>query len=78
MDVRAMLLSIFEQLELAPGDLDDAVRFREDLEMDSTEFVELALTIEKQARVPIDASHFAELSTFGDLVSFVESVPDRH
>ena len=77
MDVRATLLGIFEQLEFAPGDIDDAARFREDLDMDSTEFVELALTIEKRMRVPIDASHFAELYTFGDLVKFVESTPTR-
>jgi acyl carrier protein len=77
MDVRPTLVGIFEQLEFAPGDMDDTVRFREDLDMDSTEFVELALTIEKRMRVPIDASHFAELHTFGDLVEFVASAPTQ-
>jgi acyl carrier protein len=77
MDVRAELIGLLSELGFDPADIGSETRLREDLAIDSTELVEIAVAIERLASVSIDTGHFQALETFGEVVSFVESAPVR-
>ena len=73
MDVRLALLGLLEELGFDPAEIEQDTRLREDLAIDSTELVEIAVAIERRVPVSIDAGHFQALDTFGEMVDFVRS-----
>jgi acyl carrier protein len=72
-----MLMALFGELGFDPAAIADGTRLREDLAIDSTELVEIAVAIERRVPVSIDTGRFQALGTFGEVVDFVESAPAR-
>ncbi len=73
MDIRAELLRVMDDLHIETANLSDGTRLKEDLDMDSTELVEMAVMLEKSLLVSIDDAVFAKLRTFGDVEQFIQS-----
>lgn len=72
MDVRAEILSVFEELKVSTAGVDDDTRLREDLELDSTELVEIGVAVERRLPLDVDTAVFPALITFGEMVAFIE------
>jgi acyl carrier protein len=68
MDIDRILLDILRELKIDPVGIEPDTRLREDLEIDSTEMVEIAVAIEKRLPVSIDTDRFLALKTFGDMI----------
>ncbi|MEE1938033.1 acyl carrier protein [Streptomyces sp. TRM 70361] len=68
-----------ERLGLEPDEITDTTRFREDLELDSLDMVELATILDEELGTQLDDSALESLATLGDVVAFAESrgTPDR-
>ncbi|MFH0244674.1 acyl carrier protein [Streptomyces sp. HK10] len=68
-----------ERLGLEPGEITDTARFKEDLELDSLDMVELVTILEGEAGVQLDDDAIGSLATLGDVVAFIESrsISDR-
>lgn len=77
MDVRLALTELFVELGFQRNEISDGTRLREDLAIDSTELVEIAVAIERRLLVSIDTGQFQALDAFGELVEFVEAAPPR-
>jgi acyl carrier protein len=73
MDLRAEILRIMDELHISTTNIGDNTRLKEDLEMDSTELVEMAVLLEKRMRVVIDDAAFVKLRTFGEVERFMQS-----
>ena len=76
-EVRSMLLDLFREAGFDPSDLADETRLREDLGVDSTELVEIAVAIERRLPVRVDGEALVALDTFGEIVGFVDSAPPK-
>jgi acyl carrier protein len=74
MNIRTELLAAMKDLAIETDSISSETRLREDLEMDSTELVELAVALEKRLSVKIDDAMLSKLITFGELESFLESL----
>lgn len=77
MDTNTVVREILVGLEIDVDGIDDQTRLREDLEMDSTELVEVAVAIEAAVPVVIDTNGFLALKTLGDVVAYVDHAPAR-
>jgi acyl carrier protein len=77
MDIRSELMGLFKELGFDPADIGNDTLLRDELAIDSTELVEIAVAIERRVSVSIDNGHFQALETFGELVDFVQSAPVR-
>ena len=73
MDTRETLIEIFRELKIDPTGVDDDSRLREDLDVDSTEMVEIAVAAEKRLAIAIDTDEFLSLKTFGAVVRYVST-----
>jgi acyl carrier protein len=73
MDTRAALIEIFSELKIDPTGIEDDSRLREDLDVDSTEMVEIAVATEKRLSIAIDTDDFLRLKTFGAIVDYVST-----
>lgn len=73
MDVSETLVEVFRELKIDPTGVEAESRLREDLEIDSTEMVEIAVALEKRLSISIDTDDFLALKTFGDMIWHVAS-----
>jgi acyl carrier protein len=73
MNVRTELLRVMGDLCIETTNLNEETRLKEDLDIDSTELVEMAVVLEKRLPVVIDDTVFTRLRTFGDVEQFVQS-----
>ena len=71
-DIRSSVLDVLRDAGFEVDGLADDVRL-EDLEVDSTELVELAVALEKRVGVSLDLADLVTVETLGDLVRHVES-----
>ncbi len=74
MNIRTELLYAMKDLAIDTDYIRSETRLREDLEMDSTELVELAVVLEKRLSLSIDDAILGKLSTFGEVEQFLESL----
>jgi len=71
--VRAHLAT---ELEVEPGRISDATRFREDLDADSLDLYELVMELEDVYGIKVSEEEAAGIETVGQAVDFVvEHVP---
>ena len=64
------------ELEVDPGRIAEETRFREDLEADSLDLVELAMALEEELSLEIPDEELEGIRTVGDAVEFIaERVP---
>lgn len=75
MVMRDRLLEILEKLKFEPKDITDSTNLRDDLGIDSTEFAEIAVAIERDLRLVINDEELQAAKTFGELVLYVASAP---
>jgi acyl carrier protein len=73
-EIREVILEILE--EIAPdedlGDLKDDVSFREQLELDSMDFLDIVMSLRKQYRVQIPEDDYIELASMNSTVAYLE------
>jgi len=72
-EVRSAVLAVLADIGLEVDSLTDDTRFRDELDVDSTELVEISVAVERKLGVTISSSDFVELDTVGDLVRLVSS-----
>ncbi len=75
MDIHDRLLEIFQALEFEAGDISDSTNLRDELGIDSTEFAEIAVAIERELLVVVNDDELQQAKTFGELVQYVTSAP---
>lgn len=75
MDIHSKLLVVFQTLEFETRDISDGTNLREELGIDSTEFAEIAVAVEREFLVVVDDNELQLAKTFGDLVQYVASAP---
>jgi acyl carrier protein len=72
-DIRAEVLVILENI--APDEdlsnLDDEVSFREQLEMDSMDFLDIVMELRKRHRVQIPEEDYAQLASMSSTVRYL-------
>lgn len=76
-DADAAVRKILCGLEIDVDGMEGSVRLREDLEVDSTELVEVAVAIEAALPVKIDTDGILAVKTLGELVAYVDQAPAR-
>ena len=59
------------ELEVDAAEIDEATRFREDLDADSLDLYELVMELEDRYGIRVSEEEAAELKTVGDAVDFV-------
>jgi acyl carrier protein len=74
MDIRAQLLSVMKDLSIDTTNITSETCLKKDLDMDSTELVELAVVLEQRLSIPIDDAKLGKLTTFGDVEQFLQSL----
>jgi acyl carrier protein len=60
-----------EELEVDVASIDEATRFKDDLDADSLDLYELILELEDRYGIKISEEQAARIETVGDAVSFV-------
>lgn len=75
MDIHSKLLDVFQTLEFETDGISDGTNLREELDIDSTEFAEIAVAIEREFLVIVNDNDLQMAKTFGDLVQYVASAP---
>lgn len=68
------LLEIFQKLEFDSGTISDSTNLKDGLGIDSAEFAEIAVAIERELLVRVKDDELQQAETFGDLVKYVTSV----
>jgi acyl carrier protein len=69
------LVEIFKALEFEADDISDGTNLKDELGIDSTEFAEIAVVIEREFLVVVNDDELNQVKTFGDLIQFVSSAP---
>ncbi|MBC7229024.1 MAG: acyl carrier protein [Actinobacteria bacterium] len=68
---RVVRAALAEALELREDDIEEGSRFKEDLEADSLDLVELLLEMEKRYGFKVSDEEAAEILTVGDAVDLI-------
>jgi acyl carrier protein len=75
-DIKAVILDILSNI--APDDdlsgLDDAKPFREQLELDSMDFLDIVMELRKRYRVQIPEEDYGHLASMNSTVAYLEPV----
>lgn len=74
MDMHKTLLEIFQKLEFDSGTISDSTNLKDGLGIDSAEFAEIAVAIERELLVRVNDDELQQAETFGELVKYVTSV----
>ncbi len=73
-DIREEIIDILS--DIAPdedlSDLDDAKAFREQLELDSMDFLDIVMELRKRHRVQIPEDEYGELASMQSTVTYLE------
>jgi acyl carrier protein len=73
-EIRQVIIEILERI--APDEdlssLDDSVPFREQMELDSMDFLDIVMELRKQYRVQIPESEYEHLVTMESTVNYLE------
>lgn len=73
-EIREEILDILESI--APdedlNDLDDAVNFRDQLELDSMDFLDIVMELRKRHRIQIPEDDYVQLASMNSTVTFLE------
>jgi acyl carrier protein len=72
-EIREVIIEILG--DIAPdedlGTLDDAVAFREQLELDSMDFLDIVMELRKRYRVQIPEDEYVQLASMSSTVSYL-------
>ena len=72
-ELRATIVSLLRKIapELDPATLDGALPLREQVDLDSMDFLNFLVAIEQRLKVAIPESDYAELRTLDELVRYL-------
>ncbi|MFC8371934.1 MULTISPECIES: acyl carrier protein [unclassified Streptomyces] len=71
MNVREEVVDVLRGVGFDAGELEDGRHLGRDLDIDSTELVEIVVALEQRFGIDIDAEAEGGFTTFGDLVACV-------
>ncbi len=71
-----ILQMIADQFQLNVEDLSPEMSFKDDLDSDSIELVELVMTIEEEYGIEVDDKALESIQTIGDVIDYMEHVCD--
>lgn len=75
-DIRQVIIDILERI--APdedlSDLDDAIAFREQMELDSMDFLDIVMELRKLYRVQIPESDYEQLASMDSTVTYLTPI----
>ena len=75
-DIRQVIVNILERI--APDEdlssLQDGVPFREQMELDSMDFLDIVMELRKQYRIQIPEEDYGNLATMESTVTYLEPV----
>ncbi|WP_369044629.1 phosphopantetheine-binding protein [Sinomonas sp. P10A9] len=73
LDPRSAVVAALREIapELEPDEIDDADRLRQDLDLDSLDFLRLIEQISKATAVDVPERDYPQVATFGGLVAYV-------
>ncbi len=77
MDAEGTVRTVLKELEIDTDGVHAGTRLREDMQVDSTELVEIAVALERAAPVAIGTDAILAVQTFADLVACVHNAPRR-
>jgi acyl carrier protein len=69
--------AVLRELEIDTSGLSDSALLRDDLGIDSTELVEIAVAIERSTALKISTEEVLAMKTLGDLVAYVDGAPQH-
>ncbi|MBI3898404.1 MAG: holo-ACP synthase [Gammaproteobacteria bacterium] len=72
MNIRAELVNLMKSLRFDESELRDEALLKDDLEVDSTELIEISVALSKLLQKQIGDTELRPLRTFGELVGFVQ------
>jgi acyl carrier protein len=79
-EIREQVLTILENI--APdedlSDLQDDVSFREQLELDSMDFLDIVMELRKRHRIQIPEEHYDQLASMASTVKYLEPLMKDH
>ncbi|NLY09925.1 MAG: acyl carrier protein [Tissierellia bacterium] len=67
---------IAEQFQMDPKELSLSMTFKEDLDADSIELVELIMTLEEEFNIEVEDDQLEKIKTIGDVVEQLELLND--
>ncbi|HVI42483.1 MAG TPA: acyl carrier protein [Anaerovoracaceae bacterium] len=73
MDILEKIKPIFKERYLFEGELSNHMRLKEDLGLDSIDFIDIVTMIEEKFQIEISDERFLDLETVGDVVKYIES-----
>lgn len=62
-----------EKLDMDAGKITEETSFKEDLQIDSLDLFELVMGLEEEFGVEIPSEDLEELTTVGEVISYIES-----
>ncbi len=63
-----------EQFDIEEEEITSEIRFREDLEADSLDLVELIMAIEDEFEIEVDDEDVDKISSVGDVVNYISGL----
>jgi acyl carrier protein len=79
-DIRDEILSVLTTIapEVEPEDIEDDVLLRDQVDLDSMDWLNFLIGIHKRLSVDIPESDYQSLRTLADLISYVERKAAQH
>lgn len=65
---------IADQFGIDTDELNEDISFKEDLEADSIQLMELVMTLEEEFDTEIDEEDITSIETVGDVIEYIESL----
>jgi acyl carrier protein len=75
MDAESTVRTVLRDLEIDTSGITGDTRLREDMQVDSTELVEIAVALARSGPLAIETNDILALTTFADLVTYVDKAP---
>jgi len=74
-EIRATVLSVLGEIapEADPDTIEPDVSFREQLDIDSMDFLNFAIALHERLRIEIPESDYAKLDTLDDAVEYLDA-----
>ena len=75
MDAESTVRTVLRDLEIDTSGITGDTRLRDDMQVDSTELVEIAVALARSGPLAIETNDILALTTFADLVTYVDKAP---
>jgi acyl carrier protein len=69
--IKKINLMLIEEFEIEESQIRDDARFKEDFDIDSLDFVDLVVIIEKNFGIKVKGEEMVQIKTLGDFYNFI-------